>query len=97
MSRTTRPTRDRPDGGGHYEVRLIGHLDDRWGAWFDGSTLSHRPDGTTVIRGHVADQAALYGLLQKVRDVGLALVSVDRIEPDHNPHAGGEAGPRKDT
>ena len=65
-----------------YEIRLKGHLDTRWAAWFDGLSLSHESDGTTVIRGPVADQAALHGLLQKVRDVGMPLVSVTRIEPD---------------
>jgi hypothetical protein len=68
-----------------YEIRLIGHLDDRWAAWFDGLSLSLESDGTTIIRGSVADQAALHGLLQRVRDTGLPLVSVFRTEPDQ-PH-----------
>ena len=72
---------DRHDPG-EYEIRLKGHLDDRWAAWFDGLSLTHRRDGTTVIHGQVADQAALHGLLQKVRDVGLPLVSVTRVEPE---------------
>ena len=67
---------------GRYEIRLKGHLDGRWVAWFDGLSLSLERDGTTVIHGPVADQAALHGLLQKVRDTGLALVSVTRVEPD---------------
>ena len=67
---------------GRYEIRLKGHLDTRWAAWFDGLTLTHQSDGTTVIHGPVVDQAALHGLLQKVRDVGLPLVSVARVEPD---------------
>jgi len=66
-----------------YEIRLKGHLDARWVPWFDGLSLSHLSDGTTVIHGPVVDQAALYGLLRKVRDVGLPLVSVIRVEPDH--------------
>ena len=61
---------------GRYEIRLVGHLDARWAAWFDGLSLTHESDGTTVIRGRIADQAALHGLLQKVRDTGLPLVSV---------------------
>ena len=65
---------------GRYEIRLKGHLDGRWAAWFDGLSLSHQPDGTTVIHGPIADQAALHGLLQKVRDTGLPLVSVTRVE-----------------
>ena len=68
---------------GRYEIRLKGHLDARWAAWFDGLGLSHERDGTTVIHGPVVDQAALHGLLRKVRDVGLPLVSVVRVEPDH--------------
>ena len=67
---------------GRYEIRLKGHLETRWVAWFDGLTLTHQSDGTTVIHGHVADQAALHGLLQKVRDAGLPLVSVIRIASD---------------
>ena len=59
-----------------YEIRIRGHLEPRWASWFDGLTLTQDPDGTTVIRGEVADQAALHGVLQKVRDIGLPLVSV---------------------
>lgn len=67
---------------GHYEIRIRGHLDTRWAAWFNGLSLVHDSDGTTLIRGPVADQAALHGLLQKVRDIGLPLVSVKRVGPD---------------
>ncbi len=67
---------------GRYEIKLKGHLDARWSAWFDGLTLTRQSDGTTLIHGPVVDQAALHGLLQKVRDVGLPLVSVQRVEPD---------------
>ena len=81
MSGTTRIDGDR-HGAGRYEIRLKGHLDTRWAAWFDGLSLSRESDGTTLIHGPVADQAALHGLLQKVRDIGLPLVSVTRIEPD---------------
>jgi hypothetical protein len=59
-----------------YEIRIRGHLEPRWASWFDGLTLTQDPDGTTVIRGEVTDQAALHGLIQKVRDIGLPLVSV---------------------
>jgi hypothetical protein len=69
---------------GHYEIRITGHLGSRWAAWFDGLSLTHATDGTTVIQGPVADQAALHGLLQKVRDIGLPLVSVTRVEPGHS-------------
>jgi len=67
---------------GRYEIRVKGHLDSRWATWFDGLTLTHESDGTTLIHGPVVDQAALHGLLQKVRDVGLPLVSVTQVEPD---------------
>ena len=66
---------------GRYEIRLKGHLDSRWAAWFDGMDLIHDSDGMTVIHGPVADQSALHGLLQKVRDTGLPLVSVTPVEP----------------
>lgn len=65
---------------GRYEIRLKGHLASRWAAWFDGLSLTHESDGTTLIHGLVADQAALHGLLQKVRDVGLPLVSVTQLD-----------------
>ena len=65
----------------HYEIQLAGHLDQRWAGWFDGLTLTHRSDGTTVLHGSVLDQAALHGLLQKVRDLGLPLVSVAQVAP----------------
>ena len=67
---------------GWYKIRLKGHLDTRWAAWFDGLSLTNESDGTTLIQGPIADQAALHGLLQKVRDVGLPLVSVTQVEPD---------------
>jgi hypothetical protein len=72
---------ERPEAG-RYEIRLAGHLDARWAAWFDGLTVSHQGDGTTLISGPIPDQAALHGLLQRVRDLGLLLVSVTRDETD---------------
>ncbi len=69
---------DRP---GRYEIRLKGRLDARWTAWFDGLTVTQDSDGTTVIGGPVADQAALHGLLQKTRDLGLPLISVNYVNP----------------
>ena len=65
----------------HYEIRLKGHLEARWAAWFDGLSLSQESDGTTVIRGPVIDQAALHGLLSKVRDLGLPLIAVTQVDP----------------
>jgi hypothetical protein len=64
------------DEGGSYEIRLKGHLSARWTDWFDGLSLTQESDGTTVIRGWVVDQAALHGLLSKVRDLGLPLIAV---------------------
>jgi hypothetical protein len=75
------PVGDRLEGD-RYEIRLKGHLETRWAAWFDGLTLRHEADGTTVLSGPVVDQAALHGLLQKVRDLGMPLVSVTYLEPD---------------
>ena len=68
----------RADDTSEYEIRVEGHLDARWSAWFDGLRLTHESDGTTVISGPVVDQAALHGLLQKLRDVGMPLVSITR-------------------
>jgi hypothetical protein len=73
-------THRRPPDAGHYEIRLGGRLDSRWAAWFDGMTLTTADDGTTALRGPVADQAALHGLLRKVRDLGLPLVSVTQLD-----------------
>jgi hypothetical protein len=69
-------------GAGWYEIRLKGHLDSRWTAWFDGLSVTNERDGTTVVSGPVLDQAALHGLLQKVRDIGLPLVSVSSVDSD---------------
>lgn len=81
MSETPAPTGDE-HGPGQYEIRLKGHLDPRWAAWFDGLIPTSERDGYTLLAGLVADQAALHGVLQKVRDLGLPLISVTRIEPD---------------
>lgn len=61
---------------GWYEIRLQGHLDERWGSWFDGMTIEPEADGVTLMRGRVADQAALHGLLARLRDLGVPLISV---------------------
>ena len=84
------PTPDRPEAG-RYQVRLAGRLDAHWAAWFDGLNVSCEDDGTTVISGSIADQAALHGVLQRVRDLGLPLVSVNRMDPDHLDNTGIEA------
>jgi hypothetical protein len=65
-----------------YEIRIKGHLDGRWANWFDEMTISLEEDGNTLLSGLVVDQAALYGLLKKVRDAGMPLLSVNCNEPD---------------
>lgn len=75
---------------GLYEIRIVGHLDSRWADWFDGLSFTHESDGTTILCGPVIDQAALHGLLRMVRDLGLPLVSVTRVEPERAEVAEGE-------
>ena len=65
---------------GLYEIRLKGHLDDRWADWFGGLTITLEEDGNTLLTGPVIDQAALHGLLKKVRDLGMPLISVSPVE-----------------
>jgi hypothetical protein len=65
-----------------YEIRLKGHLDDRWADWFEGLTITREANGETLLAGPVADQAALHGLIKKVRDLGMSLVSISPIEID---------------
>ena len=64
----------------HYEIRIGGRLDARWATWFDGMTLTPADDGTTVICGALADQAALHGILRRVRDAGLPLISITPLD-----------------
>ena len=66
--------------GDWYEIRIQGRLDHRWSTWLDDLDLSHTADGTTVLRGPVADQAALHGLLHRLGDLGLPLLSVTRTD-----------------
>ena len=75
-----------------YEIRLQGHLPDRWAGWFGEVTIGLNEDGTTVLTCPAADQAALYGLLKKVRSLGLPLLAVHRVEPGKT--VGGEGCPR---
>ena len=62
-----------------YEIRIAGHLPPQWSDWFEGLVVTLEPDGTTLLSGPVVDQAALYGLLKKVRDTGLTLIAVNQI------------------
>jgi hypothetical protein len=72
------PTSNAP----YYEIRLKGHLEARWEQWFDGLTITLEENGNTLLSGPLADQASLHGILKKVRDLGLILLSVNSVEPD---------------
>ena len=72
------PTSDTPC----YEIRLKGHLEARWVQWFEGLTITLEENGNTLLSGPLADQAALHGILKKVRDLGLTLISVNSVEPN---------------
>ena len=71
----------RHDGPLHYRIKVKGCLDKKWSEWFECMAISHR-GGETILTGQVADQAALHGLLIRIRDLNLTLLSVERIEPD---------------
>jgi hypothetical protein len=64
-----------------YQIRVQGHLDPRWTDWFGGMTIALEEGGDTLLTGPVVDQAALYGLLKKVRDLGMPLISAIRVKP----------------
>ena len=64
-----------------YQIRIKGHLSHQWADWFEGLTITLEDNGVTLLRGLVVDQAALYGLLRKVRDLGLPLLAVNRVYP----------------
>jgi hypothetical protein len=74
-----------PHGSSRYEICIKGHLSSRWVSRFDGMTLTDQDDGTTVIEGPIVDQAALHGLLNKLSDLGLPLLSVTQVDPPHRP------------
>jgi hypothetical protein len=87
MSKTDELTENNYEPG-LYEIRIKGHLDDRRAAWFEGLTVSREENGCTLLTGRF-DQAALHGLLRKVRDLGMPLVSVTQVQinqthPDHS-------------
>ncbi len=71
-----------PDSPMIYQIRIEGHLGARWVDWFEGLTITLEEDGKTLLSGPVLDQSALYGLLKKVRDLGMPLVSLIRIQPN---------------
>jgi hypothetical protein len=70
----------RPADSCRYEVRLAGQLDERWSDWFEGFTLTNEVGGTATLTGPVLDQAALHGLLRRVSDLGITLISVDVLD-----------------
>ena len=71
---------DRYESSPVYQIKVKGHLDERWSDWFDGFTITYPSEDETLLRGRVVDQAALHGMLAKIRDLGLSLLSVERIE-----------------
>ncbi|MDD5368950.1 MAG: hypothetical protein PHQ40_07695 [Anaerolineaceae bacterium] len=81
MSGKFNPTTD-PSQPTVYQIRIKGHLDSHWTNWFEGLTITLEDNGDTHLTGPVVDQAALHGLLKKVRDLGLPLVSVSIVEPN---------------
>jgi hypothetical protein len=76
-----RPTAMGPAGEARYEIRIRGHLEDRWSASFEGFTIERQADGSTLLIGESVDQAALHGLLRQVRDLGLPLLAVAWVAP----------------
>lgn len=77
------PQRDRAPC---YQIKVAGHLDPAWADWFEALTLTHDPDGCTAFTGTLVDQAALHGVLIKIRDLGLSLISVQRLQTYKSNH-----------
>jgi len=73
-----------PDQSQVYQIRIKGHLGPQWANWFEGMTIALQDNGDTLLTGPVVDQAVLHGLLKKVRDLGMPLVSVVRVDPDQS-------------
>ena len=63
-----------------YQIRIQGHIDTGWAKWFDELTITHEADGTSLLSGQIDDQAALHGVLVKIRDLGLPLIAVQRLD-----------------
>ena len=68
----------------YYQITIKGHLDTHWSAWFEDMTISNEADGTAVLQGPLADQAALYGVLIKIRDLGLPLLALTTVATDES-------------
>jgi hypothetical protein len=90
MSNRDQPNKN-PDQSDIYQIILQGHLSDQWSDWFDGFTIAPDERGQTILIGPVIDQAALHGLLKKIRDLGIVLISINRLDP------GGEATNQKEV
>jgi hypothetical protein len=69
----------------NYEIRIKGHLDESWADWFDGLAISHEDSGDTLLTGTLGDQAALHGILNRLRDLGVQLISVNPVEGGQAP------------
>jgi hypothetical protein len=78
-----------------YQIRIKGHLGQQWTDWFEGLTIRLEEDGATLLTGPVVDDAALYGLLKRVRDLGMPLLSVNRVEPDQAADSSSEQEGRR--
>ena len=85
--------RGRPGGEVAVQIRIEGHLDRSWSAWFDGLTIAHDPNGETRLSGPLADQAVLHGVLIKIRDLGLRLIAVTPLDAE-DPGASETGGRR---
>ncbi|WP_316568891.1 hypothetical protein [Neobacillus sp. YIM B06451] len=90
MSETRELSQDREPG--MYEIRLKGHLDSRWSHKFEGMSFTHKTDGTTVLSGPLADQSELHGLLRKLRDLGLSLISINQMDSNKAIGSDGNSG-----
>jgi len=71
-----------PDVPKIFQIKIKGHLGQQWAGWFDGLTITLEEDGNTLLGGPIADQSALHGILKKIRDLGMPLLSVNTIDPD---------------
>jgi hypothetical protein len=78
-----------------YEIRVQGHLDQHWSAWFEGLAITYEADGTTVLRGPLVDEAALHGVLIKIADLSLPLLAVTRLADSSAESSGCQAQPRE--
>ena len=77
------PPKSNPTPPTSYQIRIKGHLSSQWSGWFEGLQITLEENGVTQLTGPVLDDAALHGLLKKVRDLGMPLISVNRVEPSH--------------